>query len=140
MLEAARNSDSIIHAYQYFGGLGSGTGLWRTPSGDFETRSPITLEDASSEKALGADMMVRVDGVWDKPSVDWDDDVSGHGTNGKGNNAPRGGNHSFADGSGQWITYEDTYELHTWFLGSREAYWFQNDLPDPSLESTNPID
>lgn len=131
--------DSFLHAYQYFGGIGADQGLWLTGVGNFETRSPITLEDMTSEKALAAEMMIRVDGVWDSAAA-WDDGAPAHGTNGNGNNAPKGGNHAFADGSGTWVNYEDTYQLHSWSPTVREAYWFQGDLPDTALEATSPTD
>ncbi|MEO0477613.1 MAG: hypothetical protein AAF085_16840, partial [Planctomycetota bacterium] len=73
------------------------------------------------------------------PSANWDENPAGHGTNGKGNGAPAGGNHVFGDGSGFWVNYEDTYKLHSW-SSSREAYWFQEDLPVDSLEATSPTD
>ena len=136
------DDDAFVHSYQYLGGVGDPDRApdWRnTGIGQVETRSPITLEDSTSEKALVADMLIRVDGRWDSPSVDWDDDVAGHGTNGKGAGAPAGGNHAFADGSGFWIKYEDTYQLHSWG-STREAYWFQADLPDTALEATGPTD
>ena len=109
------NPDSFIHAYQYFGGIGADFGEWiNTGIGTTETRSPITLDDMNSERALAADMMIQFDGLWDNPAIEVDNDVPAHGANNKGNNAPRGGNHAFADGSGSWINYEDMYPLHVW--------------------------
>lgn len=132
--------DSFIHAYQYLGGIGADQGLWLTGIGNFETRSPITLDEMTSERALGVDMLIRLDGLWDSPGSIADDGVPPHGSNGKGNNAPTGGNHSFADGSGSWINYSEMYQLHSWSPTVREAYWFQEDLPDAALEATRPTD
>ncbi len=137
----ATPENAFIHAYQYLGGIGADLGQWiNTGIGTTESRSPITLEDMTSERALVADVMMRFQGQWIAPaSNEALIDAPAHGTNGKGNNAPDGGNHSFADGSGSWINYEDTYHLHSW-SPDYEAYWFQEDLPDVALEATSPTD
>lgn len=132
--------DSIIHAYQYFGGIGRDRGLWLTRIGNFPTKSPLNLGDMTREKALGAEMLIKNAGRWDNPSAQWDDDVPPHGVNKNGNNAPKGGNQVFGDGSGEWINYTEMYALHSWSPSGRVAYWFQEDLPDDRLEQTTPTD
>ena len=132
------NNLQLVHAYQYFGGIGAFAGVWNTSFGFMETRSPIKLDDMSREKALVADMMIRFDGAWGSKADQLGRQA--HGTNKKGNGAPIGGNHVFGDGSGEWILYEDTYRLHSWSPSTRWAYWFQEDLPDPVLEGTSPTD
>ncbi len=67
----------------------------------------------TSDRALAADVMMRYRGQRNPPGNDVLVDAPARGTNGKGNNAPAGGNHPFADGSGSWINYEDTYHLHS---------------------------
>lgn len=117
--------------------------LCLTPIGNYQTASPIKMDDMTSRKALAADMMIRVDGTWDS-AVFWDDGVPAHGSNSNGSNAPKGGNHSFADGSGAWIPYTQTYSMHSWSPGARQAYWFQEDLPEDApvgaFEATSPTD
>lgn len=136
----ATPQDAFIHAYQYLGGIGADLGQWtNTGIGTTESRSPVTMEEMTSERALVADVMMRFQGGWNSNSNAALVDTPAHGANGKGNNAPKGGNHSFADGSGSWINYEDTYHLHTW-SSDYEAYWFQEDLPDVALEATSPTD
>ncbi|MEM6260695.1 MAG: prepilin-type N-terminal cleavage/methylation domain-containing protein [Planctomycetota bacterium] len=135
------NPDAFIHAYQYFGGIGADLGFWtNTGIGTTETRSPITLDEMTNERALAADLTLRFNATWtDDPGTTADDDLPAHGANRNGNNAPQGGNHAFADGSGSWIEYKDMYHLHSWTPG-RVAYWFQEDLPDDALEATSPTD
>jgi len=140
----------FMHAYQYQGGVGRNDDesndaratRWITGLGEFKPHSPIDLDSMSSERLLVADLTMKIDtnvnsaGPWNTTRFDqsdsenhWKTDVPAHSTNSP-NNAPEGGNHCFADGSGRWVAYQEMYPLYTWNKSTRKAWYFQQDLPD----------
>jgi len=153
---------SFLHAYQYHGGIGRNDDevenvratQWLTQLGTFESHSPQTLDDMTSERLLVADLTMKIDsstsGPWlnrtyDESNVEnhWKTDVPAHKTV-SANNAPEGGNHCFADGSGRWVPYQEMYPLYSWNVNARQTYYFQEDLPDGipqrTLDSLRPTD
>lgn len=124
---------SIVHGYQYFGGITHWTNVPGT-SGDLPGLSPVTLDDMSSDKTLVADVAFK-DGSrpWGDLSAGvsvWAKGSPAHGTAGPENDPrPKGGNHVFADGSGRWVDFSEMRELHSW-RGSRNWYYYQEDLGD----------
>jgi prepilin-type N-terminal cleavage/methylation domain-containing protein len=124
---------SIVHGYQYFGGIDAWTNVPGT-TGRLEGLSPVDLEDMTSDKTLIADVAFKDGGrAWGDLSAgvsEWAKGSPAHGTDGTGNNTtPKGGNHVFADGSGRWVGFNDMRELHSW-SGARNWYYYQEDLGD----------
>ena len=125
---------NVAHGYQYFAGME----FWRNVpgvSGTIEGLSPITLDDMTSDQTLVADVTYKdgnlpwgeIQGMPDE--VLWAGSPA-HGTEGEGTGAlPKGGNHVYADGSGEWVDFSEMRELHSW-SGARNWYYFQEDLGD----------
>lgn len=153
---------SFLHAYQYHGGIGRNDDnskdiratQWLTQLGNFDSHSPQTLDDMTSERLLVADLTMKIDssksGPWlprnyGESDVEnhWKTDIPAHKT-ASANNAPEGGNHCFSDGSGRWVPYQEMYPLYSWNLNKRQTYYFQEDLPDNipqrTLDSLRPTD
>ncbi|MCG8509411.1 MAG: prepilin-type N-terminal cleavage/methylation domain-containing protein [Rhodospirillales bacterium] len=117
-------SNQLIHGYQYFGGIS----VWNTVAGRFETRSPVTLDQAQSDYAMSACTIMKIDGDWGRGRESSFGDMPSHS---KADNLPTGGNQSFADGSGEWIDFFEMTYNQTWNTGGgRIAYWYQEDLGD----------
>ncbi len=119
--------DQVSHGYQYFGGIP----MWRSLAGVVPGRSPIGLDDATSGRALVADATLRIDSVWGGGSALRFGGIPAHGAQDADGTpgTPRGGNHLFADGSGKWVPFADMLPLHSWNPVTREAYWWQRDVP-----------
>jgi len=120
---------SIVHGYQYFGGIEWWTNVPGT-SGSLDGLSPVTLDDMSSDKTFVADVAFKDGGrPWGQLSggpATWAKGSPAHGLDG---NEPKGGNHVFADSSGRWVDFSEMRELHSW-SGARNWYYFQEDLGD----------
>ena len=133
--------DPLLHAYAYFGGVN----WWRNVAGSFqhpESRSPVTLDDSTSEIAIVADCTMRVSGVFGNPDLavgteHWLVDIPAHGHAGDAQRTPLGGNHVFADGSGTWVPWSGEWRrLHSWNTnGTRDLFWFQEDVGDLENET-----
>lgn len=121
------DEDWVI-AYQYLGGMTH----WYNYQGLMRSRSPVTLEDMTSEMAMTADALMRINGVWGgNVSTGAYTDIPPHFAPEGADNGPRGGNQSFADGSGRFHEFGEMEIFHTWNLnGSRDLYWFQEDTGD----------
>jgi len=117
--------DQWVIGFQYFGGIET----WHTPIGDFPNLSPIKLGTAKPHWVLAAEMVVRSGtepwGVF-SPAADRDifDGVPPHRASLSG--LPSGGNHTFVDGSAQWIKAQQMRRLHTWSLEGRKMYYYQD--------------
>jgi prepilin-type N-terminal cleavage/methylation domain-containing protein len=123
----------IVTAYLYLAGIDK----WRNvvPPNYHDSLSPVTVDDATSERAMVACTSVRINGVFG--------DVTGangvafegipaHGGSNDAANTPIGANHIFGDGSGGWIAWSNDYrKLHSWDTsGRRDVFWFQEELGD----------
>jgi prepilin-type N-terminal cleavage/methylation domain-containing protein len=126
-----------VIGYQYFGGIET----WMNNLGTFTpSYSPVKISKSQPHWALAADPIMRntVSGAWGvwNPGRDTDlwEGIPPH-RNSRG--APRGGNHVFVDGSGEWIVSANLYRLHSWSPSSRVCYFYQN--PKDFKGSLHPV-
>ncbi len=147
--------NNIVHAYQYFGGVGretdtgerNGKGHWYgTPAGKVPHASPVREDELVHGRALAADVTILTGSSWTQAESIWDVSLPAHKARTNDTNvvgagmdgiSPDGGNHVFGDGSGEWVPLGQMYELHTWFSGQRRSFWFQDDMPDALANTTN---
>ena len=145
---------SLVHAYQYLGGIGQYSGGERNGKGSWHNTASGTVPHASVARddqmvrgrALAVDMTVLTGSTWAEVTSSWDISLPAHKAR-TGNTSvvgaadgisPDGGNHVFGDGSGQWVPLGQMYPLHTWNTpDTRQAYWFQDDMPDELATITN---
>lgn len=130
------NSGSRASGFLYFGQMrewrGRTAAAWGGWSGQLESRSPVTLDDATSEIAMSTDLIVQHSpGSWEVRASDggatrelWEQ-VPSHGR--KDDRGPIGSNHVFADGSGGWIDASRLMPLHN-YGGNRQTFWYQSDI------------
>ena len=124
------STNALNHSYQYFGGIERWRGNW----GNVESESPVTLNDMVRGVAVITDATLQSappSWVPDPGSVASNAffaDVQPHGRNDDW--SPRGSNHAFGDGSGEWVDGNRLMPIHTWSPASRQLYWFQEDLGD----------
>ena len=158
--EGFNNNGTLVHAYQYFGGIGrynnetgreDGTGFWYTAqAGKIPHLSPVRIDDLVRGLALAADMTMLTGNAWTQVTTsvndsEWDRSLPAHKVNNStpasvpsaDGISPQGGNHLFGDGSGEWIPFGEMYQLHSWSLTSRKAFWYQDELPDALGTITN---
>lgn len=161
-LEGFKNNGSLTHAYQYFGGIGrynndtnqeDGKGFWYTSqAGKIKHASPVRTEDLVRGRALVADLTMLTGTAWSEVTTsvnytEWDRDLPPHKAVNKryasvpssDDISPAGGNHVFGDGSGEWIGFGHMYQLHSWNLAQRKAYWYQDEMPD-ALANISSVD
>lgn len=110
----------------YFGGVDRWQGTW----GVVDSRSPITLDDLTREVAVITDVTLQSQPPSWQPKNDyycafWSD-AQPHGR--KSDYSPTGSNHVFGDGSGEWIEPDRLMPLHTWNVGGRQPWWYQDDI------------
>jgi prepilin-type N-terminal cleavage/methylation domain-containing protein len=116
--------DQWIIGFQYFGGIEQ----WMNPVGTMPSHSPVKSGSSRPGWTLAADAVMKVDGQWG----------GGRDTAFKGmpphkqasSPIPVGGNQVFMDGSARWIRFEKMLFLHSWDVGGRLSYMFQDDIPE----------
>ena len=128
------NSGSRASGYLYFGQIThwNGRPAWGGWSGLLESRSPITMDQATPQMAMCADLIVQHSpGSWQVRASDggptrelWEQ-VPSHGR--EEDRGPIGSNHVFVDGSGQWIDADRLMPLHN-YGNNRQTFWYQEDL------------
>lgn len=139
--EGAVETHQWFIGYQYFGGITN----WVNPSfqDGIPSRSPVRLSRSKPTWCLAADAVIKA-GRWGSISTYHPgppfENMPPHGKTRL--EAPPGGNELFADGSAQWIKFEQMYFLTTWkgALDSRQAFFYQDTGDfDPELvkELTN---
>ena len=115
--------------YQYYGGISTWYNSLR-PSG-VPARSPIKAGTAKPTWMLAADFVIKFDGIWGNnsanPPPSGFSNLPAHRSK---SGLPEGGNELFADGSSHWVKAKDMYFLHSWNVGARELYFYQEDLGD----------
>jgi prepilin-type N-terminal cleavage/methylation domain-containing protein len=115
--------------YQYFGGIA----WWYNKfySG-IRSASPIKLGNSKPSWALAADLICKYTGGTGNP---WGASTRPPGSkNGPvaherpGAQFPDGGNHLTVDGSVHWIKFEQTMAITTFWVGTYNYYFYQDDL------------
>jgi len=149
------SNEALVHAYQYFGGIGrynpadqtnTGNGYWITTAGQVPHASPVREDELVRERALAADLTMLTGQAWTEVttainSTDWDRSLPAHKPKtgdtsiigaAQDGISPEGGNHVFGDGSGEWVPLKRMYQLHSWDVSqnNRRAFWYQEKLPD----------
>jgi prepilin-type N-terminal cleavage/methylation domain-containing protein len=119
-----------VIGYQYFGGITN----WMNPAGTFPGSSPVKLGASRPAWVLAADTVMKIEGRWGNnpdPTRRYTYENMPQHKGGRGK-FPVGGNEVFVDGSAQWIRIEKMRFLHTWDVGGRQAYFYQeeSDFPD----------
>jgi prepilin-type N-terminal cleavage/methylation domain-containing protein len=117
--------------YQYYGGIK--TWFNDVRSSGVPSASPIKTVSSKPSWMLVADMVVRFnyppwtwgDGVPDDAPAPGFSYLPAHKRPG---GLPAGGNEAFIDGSGRWVKAREMFYIHTWAVGSRELYFYQDDL------------
>ena len=127
-------SGSLKTGYIYTGQVVEWRGrtAWGGWNGVLESRSPVTLDDATSGMAMASDVVLQHSvGTWDtRPTegalnLEYFVNIPGHGRDDDG--GPLGSNHAFADGSGEWIDADRLMPLHN-YGNNRQAFWHQSDI------------
>jgi prepilin-type N-terminal cleavage/methylation domain-containing protein len=120
------NPNQWIIGYQYFGGITS----WANPAGNFKTYSPVKVSKSRPTYALGADAIMKINGVWGGLEPAPRQFVYANMPQHKGpkGTSPVGGNVVYIDGSARWYRFEEMYFYSTWRLPDRFCFWYQ----DPS--------
>ena len=129
----------LVTAYFYLAGVD----IWRNvvAPGGVESLSPVTVDDATSQRAMVACTSVRISGIFGDTTGSNGEAFEGipaHGGSDDAQNSPIGANHVFGDGSGGWVKWSDDYrKLHSWSTdGSRDLFWFQEELGDFENEAS----
>ena len=112
----------MVHSYQYHGGID----LWHSTTYSLHSRSPLVLNDMTSNVVVVSDTVIQATaGSWAPGTSKFWTSLPAHG--GNEDNSPLGGNHAFGDGSAAWITWDKMMLIHTW-ANSRQPFWYQADL------------
>jgi type II secretory pathway pseudopilin PulG len=126
--------------YQYFGGIKT----WMNPSfpKGIPSRSPVKFSQARPTWCLAADAIIKIRNEWGKISKVRPLPYSNLPPHPAPSKIPIGGNEVFADGSAQWIKFEEMHYLTTWQpdFTARQCFFYQ-DSSDfaPELVSVLPL-
>ncbi|MGB0766748.1 MAG: type II secretion system protein [Phycisphaeraceae bacterium] len=119
----------LVMAYLYLAGVDPWQNKFAIDGSRIhESLSPTTLDNATVARAMVTCSTVRVGGSFVSNNAFFVGNPS-HGSSGDAQDSPRGANHVFGDGSGQWIPWSDEYRaLHSWDItGNRDLFWFQSE-------------
>ena len=117
--------------YQYYGGITTWYNSVR-PAG-IPSASPVKTTLSKPSWMLAADMVIYFNyppwtwgaGVPDDAALPGFSRLPAHQ---RRDGLPAGGNEVFIDGSARWVKARDMFYIHTWAVGSRELYFYQDDL------------
>ena len=114
-----------VIGYQYYGGITT----WMNPAGTFPSRSPIKFSNSKPGWVLAADSVMEVNGTWGgtEPGREFVYANMPQHRKCSGGNVPQGGNQVYVDGSANWVKAERMYFAHSWNVGTRVAYIYQDD-------------
>lgn len=112
--------------YQYYGGIKTWYNNLR-PSG-VPSASPLKAATAKPSWMLAADLVLKRNPEgWSSTTLPPDGFSNLPAHKGSGG-LPDGGNEVFIDGHAEWIKAAKMYFLHSWNVGGRELYFYQDDL------------
>jgi prepilin-type N-terminal cleavage/methylation domain-containing protein len=112
--------------YQYYGGITTWFNSLRP--GGVPAASPRKSSTAKPTWMLAADFIIKFDGVWSRATEVPPSGFTKLPAHGSRNGRPAGGNQVFIDGSARWVKAGEMFFLHSWNVGSRELYFYQEDL------------
>jgi hypothetical protein len=121
---AARGGPQWQIGYQYFGGIY----WWYNPYYTSGTRSasPIKLSNSKPTWALAADLICKYK---NPPLNPWGGSTRGFVAHQRsGAQFPDGGNHLTVDGSVNWIKWENTLYITTFWPNIYDYFFYQSDL------------
>lgn len=127
-LEASFGNQLVL-GYQYFGGIDQ----WTNAAGTRASHSPVNLKQARGRWVVAADAAIKIDGVWGGGRDPAFEDLPSHK---RSSPWPEGGNHTYVDGSAQWVPFDDMYMIHSWGGAARLCFFRQDDLPTGLVLST----
>jgi prepilin-type N-terminal cleavage/methylation domain-containing protein len=110
--------------YQYFGGIY----WWYNPAypGGIKSCSPIKLANSRAVWVLAADLICKYK---NPPLNPWGGSTRGFVAHQRpGAQIPDGGNHLTVDGSVNWIKWENTLDITTFWPGTYNYFFYQSDL------------
>jgi len=122
------SADSIIYdpvnqqwviGYQYFGGVTE----WRNATGSiYPSHSPVKLAQAKPYWMIACDKICK-----NAAGTGWSGDSYATVPHKNRDGSPAGGSECFADGSAQWVKFNQWLQLHTYRPGgTRDLYQYQN--------------
>ena len=114
--------------YMYYGGIDKWVNDLR-PSG-VPSRSPMKTSTSKPLWMLAADFVIKFDGVWGRNSEVPPSGFTDLPAHEPGKPLPAGSAEVFMDGSARWFKAQDLLYIHTWSVGTRELYFYQDDLGD----------
>jgi prepilin-type N-terminal cleavage/methylation domain-containing protein len=118
--------------YQYFGGVSE----WRNATTRiYPSHSPVRLGLSKAFWVLGAELNMR-DNTWDNTAGNAPSEAPHKGLRGT---QPIGGNEVFADGSAQWIKFENMRRLHSYRPGGSRDFYFYQSLQDFDTTTANAL-
>ena len=110
--------------YQYFGGIY----WWFNPAcpEGIKSCSPIKLANSRANWALAADLICKYN---NPPLNPWGGSTKGFVAHQRpGSQFPDGGNHLTVDGSVNWIKWENTLDITTFWPRTYNYFFYQTDL------------
>jgi prepilin-type N-terminal cleavage/methylation domain-containing protein len=110
--------------YMYFGGITN----WNNDVISVPSASPIKLSNSKPTWMLCADFVIKFDGKWGDPSAVPPSGFVNLPAHRAKTGLPEGGNEVFVDGSARWIKARDMLFIHSWAPGTRQLFFFQQDL------------
>jgi prepilin-type N-terminal cleavage/methylation domain-containing protein len=114
--------------YQYFGGISIWINAFNT-SGT-PGNSPVKLSNSKPGWTLAADLVANNAASTTTTPKDWTALSGGVMPHKKSSaNYPAGANHLRADGSVDWVKFEQLYFLTSWAITGRNFYFYQDDIP-----------
>lgn len=122
-----------VIGYQYFGGIP----VWQNPLGNFTLPNPLLkTSTAKPYYVLAADVVIKTSMPWGTYASGQDSDIFTGSPSHHGNTSfPAGANEVFIDGSARWIKSSQLRFLHSWSVGSRFCFFYQDPRDEDMTQS-----